>query len=112
MNAQSMEDAKARAMKVVQGFYNEITAKEKAKAEERLMQENWILKRTVVIQHQLRQKEKQDSKELLKALQLKNYASTLHLNRSKPFLYYQEDLFVLLISSNLLVLQPALHICF
>ena len=58
MNAQSMEDAKACAMKVVQGFYNEITAKEKAKAEERLMQENWILKRAVVIQHQLRQKEK------------------------------------------------------
>ncbi|KAL9432825.1 hypothetical protein AB3S75_027776 [Citrus x aurantiifolia] len=81
MNAQSMESAKARAMEVVQGFYNEITAKEKAKAEERLMQENWILKRAVVIQHQLRQKEKQDSKELLKALQLKNYALTLHFKQ-------------------------------
>lgn len=44
MNAQSMEDAKACAVGVVQGFYNEITAKEKEKAEERLIQENWILK--------------------------------------------------------------------
>lgn len=83
MNAQSMEDAKARAMGVVQGFYNEITAKEKAKAEERWMQENWILKRAVVIQHQLRQKEKQDSKELLKALQLKIYALKLHLKQAE-----------------------------
>lgn len=71
MNAQSIEDAKARAVGVMQGFNNKITAKETAKTEERLMQENWIFK------HQLRQNEKQGSKGLLKALQLKIYTLTL-----------------------------------
>ncbi|KAK8630079.1 hypothetical protein V6N13_078890 [Hibiscus sabdariffa] len=111
MSATSMDDAKARASRLLAVLENSISkraAEETAQSFQKenimlkeqigaLIQENTVLKRAVAIQHE-RQKEYQDKnqelqhlkqlvsqyQEQLRTLEVNNYALTMHLKQAQP----------------------------
>ncbi|KAK7264894.1 hypothetical protein RJT34_32507 [Clitoria ternatea] len=110
MNASNMDDAKARASRVLEALEKSICARACTETErnfhqenmmlkeqvEALIQENVILKRAICIQHE-RQKEYEDRnqelehlkqlvsqyQEQLRALEVNNYALTVHLKQAE-----------------------------
>ncbi|KAK7330072.1 hypothetical protein VNO77_24257 [Canavalia gladiata] len=110
MDASNMDDAKARASKVLEELEKSVCARASAETErnfhqenvmlkeqvEALIQENVILKRAICIQHE-RQKEYEDRnqeleqlkqlvsqyQEQLRALEVNNYALTMHLKQAE-----------------------------